>query len=184
MSQTFTKDQVASHNKADSLWVIIDEDVYDLTKFQDEHPGGKKILQRVAGKDASKQFWKYHNEGILKKYKAQLQIGSLDSKKKEDAASSSASASSSSTPATYDSEAYKNAKPAKAEVVLDPYGELIPFGDPSWYQGVCHPSGCNAWKIRAEPILYRSIIPLITMPHMPPFAKKCASGWRLKSSPT
>lgn len=39
MSQTFTKDQVASHNKADSLWVIIDEDVYDLTKFQDEHPG-------------------------------------------------------------------------------------------------------------------------------------------------
>ncbi|KAL1976706.1 hypothetical protein VTN31DRAFT_2988 [Thermomyces dupontii] len=136
MSQTFSKDQVASHNKADSLWVIIDEDVYDLTKFQDDHPGGKKILQRVAGKDASKQFWKYHNEGILKKYKAQLQIGSLDSKKKEAAA---APATSSSAPTTQDAEAYKNAKPAKAEVVLDPYGELIPFGDPSWYQGYHSP---------------------------------------------
>ena len=39
------------------------------------------VLQRVGGKDASKQFWKYHNEGILKKYKSQLQVGSLDSKK-------------------------------------------------------------------------------------------------------
>lgn len=44
MSKTFTKDDVASHNKPDSLWVVIDEDVYDLTKFQDEHPGK---LQRI-----------------------------------------------------------------------------------------------------------------------------------------
>merc|ERR1712054_254498 len=80
MSQTFSPSDVASHNKADNLWIIVDQDVYDLTKFQDEHPGGKKILQRVAGKDASKQFWKYHNESILKKYSKQLQVGSLDSK--------------------------------------------------------------------------------------------------------
>merc|ERR1711977_706917 len=31
-------------------------------------PGGAKILKRVGGKDASKQFWKYHNESVLKKY--------------------------------------------------------------------------------------------------------------------
>lgn len=39
MAKTFTKGDVASHNKADNLWVVIDDDVYDLTKFQDEHPG-------------------------------------------------------------------------------------------------------------------------------------------------
>lgn len=39
MSKTFSKEDVASHNKPDNLWVVIDEDVYDLTKFQDEHPG-------------------------------------------------------------------------------------------------------------------------------------------------
>jgi len=42
MSKTFAANDVATHKKADDLWVIVDEDVYDLTKFQDEHPGGKK----------------------------------------------------------------------------------------------------------------------------------------------
>lgn len=39
MSKTFSKSDVASHNKGDSLWIVVDDDVYDLTKFQDEHPG-------------------------------------------------------------------------------------------------------------------------------------------------
>lgn len=39
MSKTFSKDDVASHSKGDNLWIIVDEDVYDVTKFQDEHPG-------------------------------------------------------------------------------------------------------------------------------------------------
>ncbi len=39
MAKTFTQSDVASHNKANSLWVVIDGDVYDLTKFQEEHPG-------------------------------------------------------------------------------------------------------------------------------------------------
>ena len=45
--------------------------------FADEHPGGAKILKRVAGKDASKQFWKYHNENVLKKYGAKLKVGTV-----------------------------------------------------------------------------------------------------------
>lgn len=47
MSKTFSKDDVASHSKGDSLWIIVDEDVYDVTKFQDEHPG-KFSLGQVA----------------------------------------------------------------------------------------------------------------------------------------
>lgn len=39
MSKTFTQSDVASNNKADSLWIVVDGDVYDLTKFQDDHPG-------------------------------------------------------------------------------------------------------------------------------------------------
>jgi len=45
MSKTFSTSDVASHNKSDNLYVIIDEDVYDLTKFQDEHPGMSLISE-------------------------------------------------------------------------------------------------------------------------------------------
>jgi hypothetical protein len=39
MSKTFSQADVAAHNKPNDLYVTIDEDVYDLTTFQDEHPG-------------------------------------------------------------------------------------------------------------------------------------------------
>lgn len=39
MAKAFSKDEVSSHSKPDNLWVVIDEDVYDLTQFQEEHPG-------------------------------------------------------------------------------------------------------------------------------------------------
>ena len=39
MSKTLSKDDVSSHKTKDDLWIIVDDDVYDLTKFQDEHPG-------------------------------------------------------------------------------------------------------------------------------------------------
>ncbi|KAJ5438365.1 cytochrome b5 [Penicillium daleae] len=78
MSKTFTPAEVAAHNSADKgMYIIVDSSVYDVTKFVDEHPGGAKILKRVAGKDASKQFWKYHNESVLKKYSPKLKIGDV-----------------------------------------------------------------------------------------------------------
>lgn len=59
MSAHFTPKQVAEHNTVENgLYIIIDKDVYELKDFVDEHPGGAKILKRVGGKDASKQFWK------------------------------------------------------------------------------------------------------------------------------
>ncbi|KAL4763719.1 putative acyl-CoA dehydrogenase [Aspergillus foveolatus] len=137
MAKTFSKEDVAKNNKPDSLWIIVDEDVYDLTKFQNEHPGGKKILTRVAGKDASKQFWKYHNEGILKKYKSQLQIGSLDSKKAPEAPAPAAAATE--APKKPQAAQPVDVSSAQSAGPQDPYGDLIPFADPSWYQGYHSP---------------------------------------------
>jgi cytochrome b involved in lipid metabolism len=48
MSKSFTAADVASHNKPDNLYIIVDEDVYDLTTFQDEHPGMPLILSPYA----------------------------------------------------------------------------------------------------------------------------------------
>ncbi|KAH8671029.1 cytochrome b5-like heme/steroid binding domain-containing protein [Xylariales sp. PMI_506] len=78
MSKSFTKSQVAEYKSEDKgLYIIVDDGVYDVTKFIDEHPGGSKILKRVAGKDATKQFWKYHNKSALEKYGAKLKVGTV-----------------------------------------------------------------------------------------------------------
>ena len=50
MAQTYAAGDVAQHNKPDSLWIIVDEDVYDVTEFQDEHPGGKKSMLAICAK--------------------------------------------------------------------------------------------------------------------------------------
>ncbi|KAF3059310.1 Acyl-CoA dehydrogenase [Daldinia childiae] len=139
MSKTFSKSDVASHNKGDSLWIVVDDDVYDLTKFQDDHPGGKKILTRVAGKDASKQFWKYHNEGILKKYKPSLQIGSLDTKPKSEPTPEPSKTYAAPQPTKETKKAVVPSTAQQETEALEPFGALIPFADPSWYQGFHSP---------------------------------------------
>jgi len=83
MSKTFSTADVAAHKDAESgMYIIVDENVYDVTGFIDEHPGGSKILKRVVGKDATKQFWKYHNESVLKKYSERLKVGTVGEKAK------------------------------------------------------------------------------------------------------
>ncbi|KAN0102238.1 putative acyl-CoA dehydrogenase [Hyaloscypha variabilis] len=145
MAKTFTQADVAAHNKPNDLYIVVDEDVYDLTKFQDEHPGGKKILTRVAGKDASKQFWKYHNEGILKKYKSKLLVGSLDTKKASVAPPAEEKKAEQKQLVKPQAESGAVVPVAAAaperemQEALDPFGDLIPFADPSWYQGYHSP---------------------------------------------
>lgn len=101
----------------------------------------------MGGKDASKQFWKYHNEGILKKYKGQLQIGSLDSKKQGDAPPTPPPSppQKKETPpeAAKPSPESGTVAPVPGKKVeelkesMDPYGDMIPYADPSWYHSVC-----------------------------------------------
>lgn len=59
MSKQFTANDVKENGSVEKgLHIIIDNEVYEMGGFVDEHPGGAKILKRVGGKDASKQFWK------------------------------------------------------------------------------------------------------------------------------
>lgn len=62
-----------------------------------------------------------------------MQIGSLDSKK---AAASAPEAAPAKKEPSKPQAAVVDVAPAKSEETQDPFGDLIPFADPSWYQGV------------------------------------------------
>ncbi|KOS20278.1 putative cytochrome b5 [Escovopsis weberi] len=72
----FTVNEVAKFKDDENgYYLIIDHNVYDVTKFKDEHPGGEKVLKRFYGKDATKPFNKYHNETIMPKYGEKYKVG-------------------------------------------------------------------------------------------------------------
>ena len=50
--RTLSKDEVAQHNKKNDCWIVVDGKVYDMTEFLDEHPGGRRLPLKYAGKDA------------------------------------------------------------------------------------------------------------------------------------
>ena len=60
-----------------SAWVIIKGDVYDVTEWLDEHPGGRKILLKNVGKDATDKFMNFHPDHVLKEVAPKFKIGTL-----------------------------------------------------------------------------------------------------------
>lgn len=49
-------EEVAQNNSKESTWVVIAGNVYNVTKFLDEHPGGEEVLLEVSGTDATENF--------------------------------------------------------------------------------------------------------------------------------
>ncbi|XP_045763339.1 cytochrome b5-like [Maniola jurtina] len=52
----FTRKGLAERNTKTDAVFVIENIVYDVTKFLDDHPGGHEVLLNVAGKDASEDF--------------------------------------------------------------------------------------------------------------------------------
>ncbi|CCA72275.1 probable CYB2-L-lactate dehydrogenase (cytochrome b2) [Serendipita indica DSM 11827] len=51
---------VAAHNTRESCWIIVHGNVYDVTDFLDDHPGGSNIILKYAGKDATEEYDPIH----------------------------------------------------------------------------------------------------------------------------
>ncbi|KAJ7593033.1 acyl-CoA dehydrogenase/oxidase [Mycena floridula] len=72
-----SREQVAVHNKPDDLWLVIDNIVYDLSRFTQIHPGGLNVLLEHAGQEATEPFFALHRREVLQRYSS-LRIGFID----------------------------------------------------------------------------------------------------------
>lgn len=103
--------EVARHNTEQDCWIVINGNVYDVTKFLSLHPGGRRTIVALAGTDASSEFAPLHSDGVLKRWGPRLLVGQLD----------------------------KQSGKRKRRRKKHEYGDLIPFADPHWYQGLKSP---------------------------------------------
>lgn len=60
-AEGITMVEVARHANGGSCWVVINNKVYDVTRFIPDHPGGKAILQGC-GKEATALFEGKHKD--------------------------------------------------------------------------------------------------------------------------
>jgi len=69
MSQlkAITKEELASHDKPGNLWLAVNGDVYDVSKFAPLHPGGAKVLEQLGGNDVTTEFFELHRKSVLDK---------------------------------------------------------------------------------------------------------------------
>ena len=52
-SQSYTMAQVGTHSNASSCWSAINGNVYNLTSWISQHPGGRDAILSICGKDGS-----------------------------------------------------------------------------------------------------------------------------------
>ncbi|KAI4276671.1 MAG: hypothetical protein LQ337_002343 [Flavoplaca oasis] len=78
-SQKLNGQEVAKHNNDTDCWVIIHGKAYDVTEFKEDHPGGKQIILKWAGKDATETYDPIHPPDTLDKFLDQSKhLGEVD----------------------------------------------------------------------------------------------------------
>jgi len=71
--------EVRRHNKKGDCWIVVNENVYNMSQFQQIHPGGSKIVAHYSGQDASEVFQAFHKDYERVNYFKKLyHIGRID----------------------------------------------------------------------------------------------------------
>jgi cytochrome b involved in lipid metabolism len=61
------------------MWIVINDNVYNVTKYQLEHPGGPIVLSNRAGKHASLAFEQAsHSKNAIDNVMPKYTIGQID----------------------------------------------------------------------------------------------------------
>ncbi|MBO0596286.1 cytochrome b5 domain-containing protein [Nesterenkonia sp. E16_7] len=76
--EALTLDQVEENNSPDSCWAVMNDTVYDLTDWIEDHPGGADRIEGLCGTDATEAFEGQHggSEGPEEQL-TEFEIGTL-----------------------------------------------------------------------------------------------------------
>merc|ERR1712012_1027758 len=72
-----TLEEVAKHNTKGDCWVVVSDQVLNVTNFLKDHPGGELAILTFAGKDATEEFNMIHPPDVIPKYAPDAIIGKL-----------------------------------------------------------------------------------------------------------
>ncbi|KAI9321913.1 cytochrome b5 [Dichotomocladium elegans] len=78
MAHVYSFDEVSKHSTKKDLWVVIHNNVYDVTEFVQDHPGGEEVLLDEAGRNATESFEDIGHSEEARMTLANFQIGVLD----------------------------------------------------------------------------------------------------------
>ncbi|KAE8245367.1 hypothetical protein A4X13_0g5958 [Tilletia indica] len=77
-SKVITLEELKQHNTQEDLWLLINGEVYNVSSFMDEHPGGDEVLLSEAGKDATEAFEDVGHSDDARKLLPPLKVGVMD----------------------------------------------------------------------------------------------------------
>ncbi|KAK5649714.1 hypothetical protein RI129_000743 [Pyrocoelia pectoralis] len=77
MAKIFRREEVKQHNDNENSWIVINNSVYDVTAFLNEHPGGEEVLLEQAGRDGSEAFEDVGHSSDAKELMTKYKIGEI-----------------------------------------------------------------------------------------------------------
>jgi len=77
--KAYTLEEVSKHNSKTDCWVVLHNQVLNVTSFLKDHPGGELAILTFAGKDATKEFDMIHPPNVVQKYAPHAIIGHIGS---------------------------------------------------------------------------------------------------------
>ena len=63
-----SKEDLAQHSKRGDLWIALEGQVYDVSRFAPQHPGGEELIVNLGGKDATAAFKGMHPTTYIAQY--------------------------------------------------------------------------------------------------------------------
>ncbi|KKY23884.1 putative mitochondrial cytochrome b2 [Phaeomoniella chlamydospora] len=72
-------EEVSKHSTDQDCWLVIDNEIWDLTEFAPQHPGGAAIILKYGGRDATEPYNEIHAPSIIRDtLNPSKHIGSVD----------------------------------------------------------------------------------------------------------